>query len=95
LPGFDFMVNVSDLIDENRILYYPNPVGESLFIKHLDGVAIEQAVVFDLQGRALRQYYPQAGDQLEANLNGLAPGVYVVMVTDARKQVATRKIVKQ
>jgi hypothetical protein len=82
-----------DYFITNQILYYPNPVKETLFIQNLDRADLDRVSVYDLNGvRLLSQKV--SGINTRFNLVGLPQGTYVLTVRDQAGKVSSRKIVK-
>ena len=82
-----------DYFITNQILYYPNPVKETLFIQNLDRAELERVSVYDLNGVRLLSQKVQ-GINTRFNLAGLPQGTYVLTVRDQAGKISSRKIVK-
>ena len=72
--------------------FYPNPANDQLRLQYSPDVKPAQIELYDLQGRLVRSQ----GSGLESfNLQGLAPGQYVMKVTMADGTVFSDKVVKE
>ena len=72
--------------------YYPNPAQDQLRLQYSPDVEPKQIELYDLQGRLVRSQ----GAGLEClNLQGLAPGQYVMKVTMADGTAYSDKVVKE
>ena len=71
---------------------YPNPAQDQLQLLFSPDVEPRQIELYDLQGRLVRSQ----GSGLESlNLQGLAPGQYVMKVTMADGTAYSDKVVKE
>jgi len=78
---------------ETGMLIYPNPAGEQLFVEYssLGGnVLIE---IYDVQGQLLQKIKTEQVKQA-IGISGLAPGLYIVKVSDG-KNMHTQRFIKQ
>jgi hypothetical protein len=75
---------------------YPNPARNLVMIGLPDTINLSQAVmkVFDMYGRLVSTIArPSYSNSIP--LNGFAPGIYLVEIFVNKKQVLTRKFIKQ
>lgn len=94
--SYDFALaryNVDDALQttdfESRLIsVYPNPVTDRLFVQ--PDTVCDYISVYDLQGRKVAD-----GHQNKIQLDGLAPGTYIVTAFQRDKPVFSRKIVKK
>ncbi len=79
----------SIVIDENTVSIYPNPAKNSLHIQST--FAVEQLIIYDINGRLLKQI---ANPTQDINISNLAKGTYLVKVKTPVGEV-TRTIIKE
>lgn len=72
--------------------FSPNPVEGILRIERRDGVAVESAEVYDVNGRLVRTFSSGVN---QVNLTGTAPGIYVVRAIGTDSKAGTFRIVVQ
>ncbi|MBC6995218.1 T9SS type A sorting domain-containing protein [Neolewinella lacunae] len=95
LPDFEFSTRTRDLFVAANILYYPNPVADRLFVRHLNGTDISRIVIYDLMGRPLQVVHNVNNDRHELDLAHLPSGTYLLSLVDSRGGVSARQVVKQ
>ncbi len=83
-----------DYFISDRILYYPNPVREELFVQNLDQSKLSSISIYNLMGQRLLH---QDVRNLHARfqLGALPSGTYVLTVRDQQGKVSSRKISKR
>ena len=84
-------VGIEDYEKEGGLTVHPNPTTGVLNINGHD--PFTQIQVLDAFGRIIRNY-PAEGTQTIIDLNGLAPGVYIIRATNSNRVVGLKKIVK-
>ena len=92
---FDGPVPITDIIVENNILFYPNPVSSKLYIQHLNGVKLKNIRVISLSGQVLKIVEDIQSDILQLELRELPAGIYLISLTDIDGNTSSRKILKQ
>ena len=99
-PGRVFVTVVKDEywnVDDSQLqvrpyTFYPNPAQDQLHLQYSPDVEPSQIELYDLQGRLVRSQ----GSGLESlNLQGLAPGQYVMKVTLTDGTAYSDKVVKE
>jgi hypothetical protein len=88
VANFKTTIGISETTTPSGIVLYPNPVEEILHIQ--SSTAIEQATIYDMSGRLLRQV--QRTNDIP--VQDLARGVYVIKI-ETKKGIEIGKIVKQ
>lgn len=71
---------------------YPNPAVNTLFVED-KSQTVQQVSITDYSGRIIAQY-PMSGNRLEINTGTLAPGTYMLLLSNGSRNKATR-FVKQ
>jgi len=67
-------------LDKQKLLIYPNPVGQELFIKPEPSADYKEIIIYDLQMKALMQQpYTESVD-----IRGLPSGSYIITVSDGK-----------
>lgn len=79
---------------EQKLVVYPNPVQESLFINHLNSGESYSAKVYNLNGDKLLQFNLD-GIQSEINLQNLRQGIYFLVIESGTGVKFTNKIIKK
>lgn len=95
LSGFNFPTSIQDLFVEANILYYPNPVAQTLFIRNLSGILIEGIALYDAFGRPVRHLQNVNTDRTEIDLSNLPAGLYLLSLFDSEGRISTRQIIKE
>ena len=84
--------SVENEMEVRPYAFYPNPAQDQLRLHYSPDVEPRQIELYDLQGRLVRSQ----GSGLESlNLQGLAPGQYVMKVTMADGTAYSDKVVKE
>lgn len=73
---------------KNKLIVYPNPAKENLYLKTAAQLSIEKIKLFDMRGKTVREY-PSNARQLE--VNNLAPGNYFLKFS-TKQGVITKKV---
>ena len=71
---------------------YPNPVSSTLTIVLPEQRTMKECCIFDSFGRVVES---RCGDAKNLNVSNLAPGLYLLRLTDMEGHVYTRKFVKE
>ncbi|WP_165805936.1 HYR domain-containing protein [Marixanthomonas spongiae] len=79
----------------NSISMYPNPADSQVTISNKSDIALENAVIYDINGKLINQYdlRNMQGQQV-IDVSSLATGVYVVQITSETSSVSKRLIIK-
>jgi hypothetical protein len=88
IANFKSTIGISETKTLSDIVLYPNPVEEVLYIQSFS--AIEQATIYDMRGRMLRQV--QMTNDIP--VQDLARGIYMIKI-QTNKGIEIRKIVKE
>ena len=99
-PGRIFVAIVQDelwYVDEKPFFirpypYYPNPAQNRLHLQYSPDVQPKQVELYDLQGRLVRS---QSQGLESLDIQGLAPGQYLMKVTLEDGKSFTDKVVKE
>ncbi|NND07730.1 MAG: T9SS type A sorting domain-containing protein [Saprospiraceae bacterium] len=83
-----------DYFITDNILYYPNPVRETLFIQNLDKAELSSISIYNLAGQLLLQRKVEAINA-RFELGELPSGTYVLTVLDRVGKVSSRKLIKR
>jgi hypothetical protein len=73
-------------------MFYPNPAQDRLRLQYSPDVQPKQVELYDLQGRLVRS---QSQGLESLNMQGLAPGQYLMKVTLEDGKSFTDKVVKE
>ena len=73
-------------------LFYPNPAQDQIHLQYSPDVKPAQVEFYDLQGRLVRT---QSKELESINLQGLAPGQYLMKVTLEDGKTYSDKVVKE
>ncbi len=80
--------------DQPTLRILENPVGGAAGIEyHMNGMAGSRLTVYDMAGRAVRSYGPEAPGAGTVSIQGLPPGVYTV-VMHCGSETLTEKFVQ-
>lgn len=83
-----------DYFITDNILYYPNPVRESLFIQNLDKAELSTISIYNMTGQRLIHRKVEAINA-RFELGELPSGSYVLTVLDRKGKVSSRKLIKR
>ncbi len=83
-----------DYFITDNILYYPNPVRQSLFIQNLDQAELSTISIYNMTGQRLLHRKVQAVNA-RFELGELPSGTYVLTVRDYGGKVSSRKLIKR
>ncbi len=79
----------------NAIALYPNPANEQVTISNSSNIALETAMIYDLNGKLVSQINLQDMQSEQViNVSGFATGVYMVYITGEQSSVVKRLIKK-
>ncbi|MBX2892691.1 MAG: T9SS type A sorting domain-containing protein [Saprospiraceae bacterium] len=96
VTGCFLMPKISSSIDEskypNRIIAFPNPTSDMIFISDIDLDVFESISVCDMNGRIVMQKRVEA-EQEKILLSGFPPGIYTVCIYGKNLKIM-KKIVK-
>jgi len=81
---------VSDLDQSKKLMVYPNPASDKIFIKTTKD--IETVELFNYAGQKLKSY---RGNQLEFKINDLTTGLYLLQVRFKDGSLASEKVIKK
>ena len=72
---------------------YPNPADSQVTITNKSNIALQNAVVYDINGKLISQYdlSNMQGERV-IDVSALASGVYVVQITSDKSSVSKRLI---
>jgi len=90
-----FPTSIPDIFVENRILYYPNPTTNFLYIQNLEKVELENVRIFNLAGQQLQEFRSVNNAILEINTSNLTNGTYILSIVDKAGNISSRKFLKQ
>lgn len=79
-----------DFNKNNTISISPNPASDEMVIR--SGGKISGIILFDINGRIVKQFSPVAGDRY--NISGIRPGIYVVKVFSERETNTARLVIQ-
>lgn len=88
-----------ELLTKGSYQVYPNPASDRLFVEWPESTENEpfEIILSDLYGRIIRQktetetfYSPKT----QFDISGIAPGIYMVSISNGKKIVSTNKIIK-
>ena len=88
-------LGVDDNSLSSSIAMYPNPADGQVTITNKSNIALQDAVVYDINGKLINQYdlRNMQGEQV-IDVSALASGVYVVQITSDKSSVSKRLIKK-
>ena len=77
----------------NAIALYPNPAGEQVTISNSSNIALETAMIYDLNGKLVSQINLQdMQSERVIDVSSYATGVYMVQITGEQSSVVKRMI---
>jgi hypothetical protein len=84
------VLSISDILNENKILFYPNPANTILFIKTEDN-SLSQYQIFNSIGQVMKQ-----GKLTEnsVDVSGLPKGIYFIQLNVKNGQMFNSKFIK-
>jgi len=88
----------NDLQEENKVLYYPNPVLEELYIKceNIDDNKVLSIELYTMNGQLLKQFTVLNNDELaKINFRDYPAGYYNVLLKYSNGEKKDLKIIKQ
>ena len=85
---------IKDNVLDPNLIYYPNPCNDLLNIEFSSLKQNIQLSVFDLNGSAQLEKHYENTLFIQASINNLSPGIYIVQLTSANKHTYL-KIVKK
>ena len=80
-----------DFSSENKVLLYPNPVKNTLFLTSKSN--IDSIIIYDIQGRKIQDNIVNS-NELRLDTNGLIKGCYFIEII-FQNQKMTKKFIKQ
>ena len=80
-----------DFSSENKVLLYPNPVKNTLFLTSKNN--IDSIIVYDIQGRKIQDNIVNS-NELRLDTNGLIKGCYFIEIIFQNEKM-TKKFIKQ
>jgi hypothetical protein len=80
-----------DFSSENKVLLYPNPVKNTLFLTSKNN--IDSIIIYDIQGRKIQDNIVNS-NELRLDTNGLIKGCYFIEILFQNERVA-KKFIKQ
>lgn len=86
------MVNSNEIIVDNQIIFYPNPVGEELRLHCSPDITLKQVELYDMEGRRILS---QRTGLEQIDMGNIPAGLYTLRVTIDDGTVNTNKVVKQ
>ena len=87
------VLSVSSNELESSVSVYPNPSNGTIFIKNLGNIVLQNAEVYDSNGKRLK-IYKDFTNQKDIELNSLASGLYFVKLNSDKGSI-TKKLVIQ
>ena len=89
------VLGVDDNSLSSSIAMYPNPADSQVTITNKSNIALQNAVVYDINGKLISQYdlSNMQGERV-IDVSALASGVYVVQITSDKSSVSKRLIKK-
>ena len=87
------VLGVDDNSLSSSIAMYPNPADSQVTITNKSNIALQNAVVYDINGKLISQYdlSNMQGERV-IDVSALASGVYVVQITSDKSSVSKRLI---
>jgi hypothetical protein len=82
-------LKTQDFTSNNTISVYPNPTSDILYVETSDGVTVDKAVLYDISGRAVKEFTNTVAG---ISVAGLAKGMYVIQVLSGNT-IQTQKII--
>lgn len=91
-PGLPYdpgcITGIQDVSSASRLVLYPNPVADKLTVQY--DRKINEVVILDMHGRFISK-----ANQNVISVKSLAPGMYIIMITDQDGAKARATFVKQ
>ena len=87
-----------DLLEENKVFYYPNPVLEELYIKwkNTDSIQVTSVELYSINGQQLKKITDVKDSELEKiSFRDYPTGYYIVVLVYSNGEKKDLKIVKQ
>lgn len=92
ITGF---TNVSDVFVGKNILYYPNPTVEQIMIQNLEGWKLERVMIFDMNGRLMRDTREVNDELITIDTQNLTSGTYIITLVDSQGNMSSKKFLKK
>lgn len=93
--NMELITSTPDIFVENRILYFPNPVANTLTIQNLENIDLERVAVFNLAGQQMLEFNNVENSILQINTDNLIGGTYILSIIDKAGNISSRKFLKQ
>lgn len=91
---FEVGLNDLNVNEKPKFTLFPNPTNTIIHINLTNYTAISEISITDLFGRQITSFKPELATQ-EIDISHLLSGIYLITVTDYKKNIATQKIVKE
>lgn len=82
----------SQKFNKNTVSVFPNPASDVLNIQVSNGMTADNATLFDISGRLVKEYNSITDGQV--SVSGLQPGTYILKLVSG-KETFTQKVIKQ
>lgn len=85
------IVGVNDLVENNKIKSYPNPIVNELVIVGMDQQSSLKVAVINVLGQVIYTTHSNFTDAIKVNLESLKPAIYFLLITDESDNLVYRK----
>lgn len=79
-------VGIEEPIAEKGFEVFPNPASEYIQVKIKEGTPFRQMMIFDMQGRVIKQWQPK-NHLSKISVQSLPPGIYLMKMDNATKKI--------
>jgi hypothetical protein len=93
--NMSLITSIPDIFVEHKILYYPNPVNNNLFIQNLEKIEFERVAIYNLVGQQVISHKAVNDQVLEVNTSQLNSGTYILSITNKDGFISSRKFIKK
>ncbi len=92
----DSVLGVGDnTIDLSTVVLYPNPATQVVYLSNPQGIALEEAAIYDLTGRLVKTIdLKDMGTERALDISQLATATYAIIITGENGQVV-RQLIKE
>ncbi len=97
LDNFNITTSITNVIKEKNeeILIFPNPVNNSFSIKCLNGNAIEQIMIYTIDGKIINKFDHLNDKVIKISVSDLSNGLYLIHIKDKMGNINLRNFTKQ
>jgi len=87
-------LSVTNNFISSKFNLFPNPANDVVTITNSENIGVEQIQVFDISGKAVQSHIFNNENQVQLNIENLAPGTYMLHI-QTNTGTAMKKLLKQ